>query len=262
MKYPYIFFGSPPIGNIALEALQKAYYPPVHVVDNPKMSLDEQLLIVEEFKPTFLLVAGFGAILKRDLLDTVAGQVLNIHPSLLPNYRGPAPVVQAILDDASETGVSLMEIDTLMDHGPILAQSTHRLRGNEYPDELYAVLTQRGVELFLENIDDYLEERLEPTAQDETLATFTHFVKKDDGILNLGDDPHLNERKVRAYQGWPRAYVMYKDKRLLIDKAHIEGDQLRFDIVQLEGKKAMPLVEFLNGIRLDEEKFYQTLRTD
>jgi len=258
-KYSYVFFGSEPIGPIALKALQLAQYEPLVVVDDPKLSTEEQIAIVEQAQPTFLLVVGYGAILKRDLLDIVAGQVVNIHPSLLPAYRGPAPVVQAILDGASETGVTLMEVDTKMDHGPIIAQVNHRLRGDEYPDELYSILTQKGVELFLEHIDDYIEEKLDLLPQMHAEATFTHFIQKEDGLLDLSRPADELERQVRAFQGWPRSWVVVDGKRLIIDKAHIEDGKLRFDLVQPENGKLMTIKEYCAGLRRKPEEVYTSL---
>ena len=258
-KLPYIFYGSEPIGPIALRLLELAKYPPVCVIDNPKMPLEEQLDLIEEHKPTFILVVGFGAILKKEVIESVAGQVLNIHPSLLPEYRGPAPVVQAILDGATETGVTLMEIDSKMDHGPIIDQYSFTLSGKETPKELYAMLTEKGVKLFLAHIEDYLKEETETLPQCHDLATFTHFVKKEDGLLNLSDDVYTNERKIRAYQGWPRTWIIFREKILIIDKAHIEGEKLRFDLVQPSGKKIMTIKEYCSGIRISEEEFYKEI---
>ena len=258
-KYPYVFFGSEPIGPIALEALRLAGYPPTLVIDNPKLTTEEQIELVLSVSPTFLLVVGYGAILKRDLLDTVAGQVLNIHPSLLPEYRGPAPVVQAILDGIEETGVTLMEVDTKMDHGKILAQDTLRLRGDEEPAELYSSLTRRGVELFLECIESYLDDSIEMIPQFHNQATFTHFIDKEDGLLDMSKPADELERQIRAFQGWPRSWVMLGEKRLIVDKAHIEQDQLRFDMVQPENGKIMKFKEFCAGIRMSPEEVYTTL---
>lgn len=260
-KYSYVFFGSEPIGPIALEALIAADYVPSFVVDDPKMPLDEQLLIIEEHKPTFLLVVGYGAILKQPLLDTVAGQVLNIHPSLLPLYRGPAPVVQTILDGATETGVTLMEIDAQMDHGPIIAQATQALHGKETPEELYKLLTVKGVDLFLENIDAYVADdgSLALLPQNHFEATFTHFVKKEDGKLDFSKPADVLEREIRAYKGWPRSWTLLDGKRFIIEKAHVSEGKLIIDLVQPENSKVMTVKDYCNGKRISEESLYQQL---
>lgn len=256
-KLPYILLHSAPIGPIALQALMKANYPPVFVIDNPKMSLEEQLELVERYKPSFLLVVGYGAILKRALLDSVAGQVLNIHPSYLPEYRGPAPVVQTLLDGVLETGVTLIEIDTKVDHGPILAQEHFPLRGNELPEELYTLLTVKGVDLFLENINDYLNEELEMLPQTHDEASFTHFISKEDGRLDFSKPTEELEREIRAYHGWPRSWTEYEGKRLIFEKAHLEAGKLVIDMVQPENGTLMTVKQFCAGKRIKEEAFYE-----
>lgn len=254
LDYPYVLLQSPPIGPIALEALVEAKYPPVGIIDDPNLSTEELITQIESFKPTFVLVVGFGKILKRDVLDIVAGQVINIHPSLLPLYRGPAPVVQTILDGVTETGVTVIEIDTKMDHGPILAQEKMPLHGNETPEELYRVLTIKGVQLFLDVIENYLNERLELLPQNDLDATVTTFIKKEDGELDFRKEPQQLEREIRAFHGWPRSWVMYKDKRLIVEKAHLEDGKLVFDLVQPENSKIMAFKAFCAGQRLNPEK--------
>ncbi|MBU6389318.1 methionyl-tRNA formyltransferase [Patescibacteria group bacterium] len=258
-KFPYLFLGSPPIGPIALQALTLADYAPAAVLDDPGASLDEQLAAVDASQATFILVVGYGAILKQPLLDSVAGQVLNIHPSLLPQYRGPSPVVQAILDGARETGVTLMEIDRQMDHGPILAQERIPLRGNELPGDLYNILTVKGVDLFLQNINDYLQEQLTLTPQNHAEATFTRLIKKEDGRLDFRKPAEELERQIRAFHDWPRSWTEYKGKRLIIEKAHLENGQLMFDLVQPENGKVMTFAAFCAGQRQQPHDIYHKL---
>ena len=258
---PYLFLGSPPIGPNALRVLKRNNYLPAAVVTDTKMSTEELIALVEEKKIGLILVVGFGALLKQDLLDSVAGQVINIHPSFLPAYRGPAPVVQTILDGVSETGITVIEIDSKMDHGPILAQEKQALNGHETPDELYTVLIEKGVRLFLDNIDAYLAEELDLLPQEHDEATFTHFIKKDDGLLDLSEPAEVLERKVRAFQGWPGTWVMYKGKRLIVHTVFLQGGELRFADVQPEGGKRMPVKAFLAGQRVSEEEFYSEFST-
>jgi methionyl-tRNA formyltransferase len=258
---PYILFGSPPIGDIAAKILQQSEYPPAAVIDDTKLTLEEQLDLVQKHQAGFILVVGYGRILKQDLLDSVAGQVLNIHPSLLPQYRGPAPVVQAILDGVTETGVSLMELDREMDHGPLLAQTSYIMHSKETPDELYQLLTYKGVQLFLDTIEAYLEETLPLQKQDDEEATYTHMIKKEEGLLDLNKPAEELERQIRAFQGWPGSWVMRKGKRLIVHKAHIQSNQLLFDEVQPEGGKRMTLAAYCAGQRITPEELYKELHT-
>lgn len=259
-KVPYLLFGSPPIGDIAAKHLMASHYPPAAVITDTKLTIDEQIELVYKHKAGFILVVGYGKILKQALLDSVCGQVLNIHPSLLPLYRGPAPVVQTLLDGALETGVSLMEIDAEMDHGPVLAQDTIPLSGKETPAELYAILTFKGVQQFLDTIDDYLAENLDLLPQDHTEATYTRFIKKEDGLLDPHEDPATLERKVRAFQGWPGTWRELADgKRLIIHSASVKNGRFTPEEVQPEGGKRMSLAAYALGKRVTPEALLDTL---
>lgn len=259
---PYLLFGSPPIGDIAAKHLMASHYPPAAVITDTSLTVDEQIDLVHKHRAGFILVVGYGKILKQALLDSVCGQVLNIHPSLLPLYRGPAPVVQTLLDGALETGVSLMEIDREMDHGPLLAQETIPLSGKETPAELYAVLTFKGVQLFLDCIDAYLAEELELTPQDHTEATYSHFIKKEDGLLDLSLPADQLERMVRAFQGWPGTWVVQPDgKRLIVHAAIVKDGVFTPTEVQPEGGKRMLLSAFAAGKRQKPEELMTQLFT-
>lgn len=260
-EYPFILFGSEPLGPVVLRTLEMADCPPTLYLSDKKLTTDECIELVESHKISFILVAGYGKILKQPLLDSVAGQVINIHPSLLPAYRGPAPVIQTILEGEEETGVTVIELDAEVDHGPILAQETLRLRGNETPSELYEVLGDRGTRLFLDVIEDYLQDDLELLPQQHDLATFTHFVRKDDGLLSPKHEDALSmERKVRAYAGWPSAWLMRGDTRLIVHKAHVDGDNnLVLDEVQPENGKRMDLAAYAAGQRLKPTELYRQL---
>lgn len=247
---PYLFFGSPPLSPIVLRVLaQYEYMPALHVQDT-SLTVDEQIELVLRHNAAFILVAGYGKILRRDLLDSVAGQVLNIHPSLLPAYRGPSPVVQTILDGVHETGVTVIEIDREVDHGPILAQESLPLRGDETASDLYEVLTQRGTRLFLDVIDEYLDGTLDMLPQDHSEASFTTFVKKEDGLLiPTQSSAEEMERMVRAYAGWPGTWLLDEDKRLKVHKAHVSQGALVLDEVQPESGKRMSFAAYCAGKR-------------
>lgn len=246
---PYLLLSGAPIGPLAEKHLRLLRAEPTAVIDT-KLSSEKLIEQIEAHSAAFLFVVGYGAILKRPVLDAVAGQVLNLHPSLLPLHRGPAPVVQTILDGDSVTGVTIIEIDEQMDHGPILAQEAVTVPEQARPNDLYEVLTRRGVELFLDVIEGYLEGEDEYLPQAHEEATFTRFVKKEDGRLNLSDDPEVNERKVRAYTGWPTAFVEHEGKRLIIHSAQVSDGQFWPIEVQPENGKRMTFQAYCAGKRL------------
>jgi len=253
--YPYVFLGGEPIGSIALQALTERGYAPVASTFDTKLGTEELCDFIEENRATFVLVVGYGKILKQEVLDTVAGQVINLHPSFLPAYRGPAPVVQAILDGARETGISVMELDRYMDHGPIIAATRYPITGTETTYQLYETLIRKGVNLLLENIEEYLSGELEPMPQLHFEATITHFVKKSDGKVSLQDEPEEICRKIRAYEKWPTTWtILPNGKRLILHAAHVAEGKLVLDTVQPEGKAKMSFEEFLRGSRMKAEE--------
>lgn len=246
---PFLFFGSPPLGPIALDELARNGSVPTAIVDNPRLSTDEIIETIRKHKPAYILVASYGAILRQPVLDEVDGKILNIHPSLLPKYRGPAPVVQTALDGVNVTGVSVMQIDAKMDHGPLLAQETVTFSGSEPIDEMYDRLTRLGVRLLLSRLDSYLAGTADLSPQDHGAATFTHFVKKEDGLLSLAEPAETIRRKVRAYAGWPGTWFMYQGKRILVHDVDILDGKLRLCTVQPEGGKRMQFEAWTAGLR-------------
>lgn len=256
MNTPYLLFGSPPIGDLAAKHLLASHYPPAAVITDTKLTTEQMIDLVHEHNAGFILVVGYGRILKQALLDSVAGQVLNIHPSLLPEYRGPAPVVQALLDGVTETGVALMEIDDKMDHGPLLATESINLTGKETPTELYSTLIYKGTRLFLENIEAYLGEDLDMLPQNHDDATYTHYITKEQGLIDPSKPADELERQIRAFQGWPTSWLMVDGKRLIVHAAHVSHKKFILDEVQPEGGKRMPLSAYLQGKRLSEHDFY------
>jgi methionyl-tRNA formyltransferase len=243
-----------PLATPVLATLQRLRYEPNLVITDTKLTNDELLEQIETEKIGLILVAGYGKILKQTILDSVAGQVLNIHPSLLPEYRGPSPVVSAIRDGIEETGVTLIELDAQMDHGPILAQLTYRMRGNETADELHTLLAERGTELFMQHVREYLSETIHLAPQIEEDAHYCHFILKSEGLLQPETHtPEEMERMVRAFVGWPGTWIETPAGRLAIHKAHLTEGAFIPDIVQLAGKKPMSFRDYARGKHQDPD---------
>ncbi len=177
------------------------------------------------------LVAAFGKIIPQSVLDTFNNQIYNIHPSLLPKYRGPSPLQQQILDGITETGVTIIQIDAQMDHGPIVAQAKDKIR----PDDTWKTLGER---LFAKGANLFLDADLKKlTPQNHDQATYTKLIARQDGFVVWGDfksqiTNHKSqlETKLRAYAGWPGVWTTMPDgKRLKL----ISVDP---PLVQIEGK--------------------------
>ncbi|MDQ5957852.1 MAG: Methionyl-tRNA formyltransferase [Patescibacteria group bacterium] len=193
------------------------------------------------------LVASYGKILPQALLDIPRLGFVNIHPSLIPKYRGATPLESAILSGDTETGVTLLQVDAEMDHGPILAQEKIALTNQDY----FALRDQTarlGAQLFARILPDFVAGKIRGTEQDHATATFTKKITKTDGEIDLASDPTQNFRKIRAYADWPGTYFFIEKGgqkiRVLIKKAHLEDKELIIDRVLPEGKKEIPWETF------------------
>ncbi|HRZ30110.1 MAG TPA: methionyl-tRNA formyltransferase [Candidatus Paceibacterota bacterium] len=205
----------------------------------------------ENLKWDFFLVASYGKIIPQDILDLPTYGTLNIHPSLLPKYRGPSPLETAILNGDEETGVTIMLVDALMDHGPIVAIEKIELNDKNF-EQLRDKLAEMGAKLLIKILPDYLDSKLTPQAQDHDQATFTKKFTKEDGSLDP-QTPAINRyRKILALNPWPGTYLDYPGPegkiRLIIKQAHLEEDKLVYDRVVPEGRKEMDWKSFLNGL--------------
>ena len=198
--------------------------------------------------PVFVVI-DYGKFLPKQLLDIPPRGVLNMHPSLLPRLRGPSPIRSAILADEKKTGVTVMLVDEEMDHGPIVAQRIVSLdTWPPYGNELDIVLAQAGGKLLSEMMGPWARSEIEAREQNHDIATYTGHFKKEDGLLDLSADPHMNLLKIRAFQGWPGTYTFFirdgKKIRVQIIDAHIEHSKLIFDTVKPEGKNEMKFKDF------------------
>ncbi|MDO8510260.1 MAG: methionyl-tRNA formyltransferase [bacterium] len=199
------------------------------------------------------IVASYGKIIPREIIDLPRRKTLNIHPSLLPKLRGPSPVQTAILADEKETGVTIIEIDEKMDHGPIVSQK--KVEVADWPtnhEKLEELLAKVGASLLADILPEWLEGAVKALPQDERDATYTKKIEKEDAEINLNDDPYLNYRKIMAYGGWPNAYFFADRKgkriRVTITEASLEDGALKIKKVIPEGKREMTYEEFLRGL--------------
>jgi len=229
----------------------------------PKNLLIFQPETINKLKPSLLnlepdlfILAGYGQKIPKELLEIPKYGCLGIHPSLLPQYRGPSPIVQTILDGQKETGVTIFKMDQEIDHGPVIASSklTSSISSLNAA-ELTQKLSQLAAELIQKTLPDYLEGRIKPQPQNELMASYTKRLAKEDGFIEITKirNPgsrrvlELIERKIRAFYPWPKVWTMVGNKRVLIHKAHIENSHLVLDIVQVAGKKPIPYKEYLKG---------------
>jgi methionyl-tRNA formyltransferase len=224
---------------------------------------------IEELSPDVIVVAAFGQILPPSILDLPPLDCINVHASLLPRWRGAAPVQAAIYKGDRETGVTIMKMDTGLDTGPILAQNSTRIHPDETGGQLTERLSRLGADLLVETLPKYAQGKIDPRPQEDQDATHAPMLKKSDGELDFDRDAAALERQVRAYEPWPSSFFSWKKRRIVVRSAHsvenadqppgatyVQDDKpaiaagsgaLVLEVVQPAGKRRMSGQAFLNG---------------
>ena len=190
------------------------------------------------------VVADFGLIIPEEILNVFPKGIINIHPSLLPKYRGPTPVQTAIFSGDKTTGVSIIKLDKEVDHGPILGMAQEDILDTDTAESLYKRLFAMGANLLLNILDKYLKRNLMLNAQNHEKATFTKLLTRQDGYINLNNIPIKEKLRlmIRAYYPWPGVWTKMK----LNNKEKI----IKFlpeKKIQVDGKKSMSYKDFING---------------
>lgn len=299
-EYKIIFFGTPDFAVPSLKALLGQDYKIMACVTKPdaargrdlkvtaspvkKMALKHGLTVLQpeifkeegfypainNLKPDVIIVVAYGKILPQEILNLPPFGCLNIHASLLPLYRGASPLHSALINHNTQTGVTLMKMDEKMDTGPILAQKSLDISENDNLETLHNKLSELGAKLLVETLPLYLAGKIRAKQQNESLATYTKIITKEDGHLDF----HLSSldlmAKIRAYNPWPGTYCFWQGKNLkilemaVLDKKFsnrpgeiiIENKRilvssadklLEIKILQLEGRKALAAKDFLIG---------------
>jgi methionyl-tRNA formyltransferase len=229
----------------------------------------EAIAQLRAWQPEVIVVAAFGQILRQDVLDLPRHGCLNIHASLLPRWRGAAPIQAAIRAGDAESGITIMVMDAGLDTGPLLSQRAIRLDPHETGQTLHDKLAPLGASLLLETLPAYLDGMIQPRPQphDESI-TLAPQIKKEEGAIDWSTSAAAIDRLVRAFTPWPGTYTFWNDRLLKVIAgeaaegqaapaqvlAHGDGiaigtgDGLYVPILlQLAGKKALPTADFLRG---------------
>jgi methionyl-tRNA formyltransferase len=228
---------------------------------------------IAALQPDVGVVAAYGEILRKNVLAIPPLGYINIHPSLLPRYRGPAPVAGAILAGDDETGVTIMRLDAKMDSGPILAQRRAPLPPDVRAKELTDALFRLGAALLVETLAPYAAGQIAPIPQDDSQATYTALLRKSDGAIDWSAPAARIERMTRAYDPWPSAWTTLCGQPLKIIAARVHADwhgdappgtlldrpggiwvatgagALELLIVQPSGKRSLAATEWRRGQR-------------
>jgi len=254
---------APPVKSLALELN-------IPVVQPEK--LREATVQLQEWNPDLIVVAAFGQILKRDILDMPRYGCINVHASLLPRWRGAAPINAAILHGDEETGVTIMQMDEGLDTGPMLAWKSIRIRPEDTAGSVSQTLSTLGADLLIETLPEYLSGKITPISQPAEGFTYSPMLQKGDGLLNFACTAVDLERRVRAMNPWPGAWFEWNGNLLKVmrasvvsgEKGLVSGNRLTvegrpavqsaegvlvLDEVQPAGKKVMSGKSFLAGAR-------------
>jgi len=207
-----------PIKQLALEK-NIAVFQPERIRKNLEFFAQMEVLSID-----LMVVAAYGKILPQEILDLPKYGAINIHPSVLPKYRGASPVVGAILAGDKETGVTIIKMTAEMDAGDIIAM-IEKVPVQETDTALALIhkLFEEGAALLSKIIIPYVENELTPIPQNENLATYVKLLNKEDGRINWSEDPALIERKIRAYQPWPSAYTTWNGQMVKIIQAEVDN---------------------------------------
>jgi len=211
--------------------------------DNIKKNIEA----IKTIKPDLIILTDFGQLIPPEILAIPRLGSLNLHPSLLPKYRGATPIQTAILKGDEETGVSLMRMTPKFDKGPILAQIKTEIYHDDTAEILRKRLSVEALKLLYEVLPKILAQKIREIPQDENQASYAHKFKKEDGAIDWTKTPEEIDRQIRAFQPWPGTYSIIDNKRLIILAAHLKDDKIVLDLVQPEGKKPMIFKDFLRG---------------
>jgi methionyl-tRNA formyltransferase len=266
MNLKIVFMGTPEFGAIILEGLCKTDFKPILVVTAPDKPVGRKQILtpspvkviaqkynipvtqpekildlkseILNLKSDLIVVAAYGQIIPKEILEIPKHGCLNIHPSLLPKYRGPSPIQAAILNGDKETGVTIILMDEKMDHGPILVQRKLKIEEDESALTLHDKLANLGANLLIETISKWQKGLLKPKPQDESKAIYTKILTREDRRIIWKKTAQELEREVRAFSGWPGSFTFWESRG---------GKMIRIKIIKARVSKSMGGVSYPIG---------------
>jgi methionyl-tRNA formyltransferase len=259
---------SPPVKDAAVGAGIPAYQP-------EKIKLDEAYEYFQRLAPDAVIIIAYGQIISQRLIDIPRLGWINLHASLLPKYRGAAPINWAIANGEKVTGLTTMLIDAGLDTGPMLLKYQTGIGADETAPELTAQLAEAGAPLIVETLRKLDRGEIKPVAQDNSQATFAPILKKDDGRIDWSLSAFKIYNRIRGLQPWPGAFTTFRGKSCQIWGKPLKpisvggapgiilptqedgllvicgaGTVLRVEQIQLEGRNRVTAGEFMNGSRI------------
>ena len=241
-----------------------------------KIKTEEAVKELSEYKADIFVVAAFGQILSKEILDMPRYGCINAHASLLPKYRGASPIQWAIMQGESESGVTIMQMDEGLDTGDMLTKAVVPILDTDTGESLHDKLASAGAELLLDTLSLIEEGRVVPQKQPKECDSYAKLLNKQMGELDFSKSALENERLIRAFTPWPGTYTHTDGKMLKILKASVQDGNVKNEeygrviatdrngilisckignllvtMVQLEGKKKMEVRDFLLGYKLE-----------
>jgi methionyl-tRNA formyltransferase len=265
-KLNYAFWGTPEVASITLQHLIDAGVIPNVVITNPDRPAGRGLaltpspvkILAEKYNIPVLtpekvdteftsllstyhimlnIVVAYGNILPKDIINMPEHGTLNIHYSLLPKYRGAAPLEGALLSGDKVTGVTIQKMVYKLDAGDIIAIKEIDISEDIEKEALRKILIDEGAQLLINTLPDYIDDKIKPIPQDESNATHIGKIKKEDGLIDINADGITNYNKYRAFSGWPGIYYFDENnKRVKITKAHLDKGRFVIERIIPEGK--------------------------
>lgn len=285
-----VFFGTENFSLLALKSLINHGYNIAAVVTKPdskrgrgqvltqpsikKLALEHNITVWQPSKVSDInenikvlgndvagVLVSFGKIIPKSTIDLFRPGIINIHPSLLPLYRGPSPIESAIENGDEQTGVSIMKLTSEMDAGPVYGHIIHKLSGNETRPELYETLARAGAATLISLLPTILDESLQPTPQDNSKATYCKLLDKNDSWLKVNELTATKaERLVRAHLNFPKTKINVLNHIIIIIKSHVLNEQktpldircqddnyLSIDELIAPSGRIMSAKDFING---------------
>ncbi|HSE29916.1 MAG TPA: methionyl-tRNA formyltransferase [Candidatus Saccharimonadales bacterium] len=229
--------------ELEVEHIAKQNNIPV-LLPNKVKDIEQQL---KDFAADIGILVAFGQMIPESIINIFPHGIINIHPSLLPRYRGPIPIEQAILDGANETGVSIMGLVKKMDAGPIFDQARVTLVGNESKQDLTEKLHKLGADLVIRSLPSILDGSAKSKSQNESEATYCQLLHKSDGVIDKQKPAIQLEREIRAFQEWPKSRANIFGKDVIIKSAHVATQKNEKDLFLECGQNSLLKIDQLVG---------------
>ncbi|MFC1615366.1 methionyl-tRNA formyltransferase [Patescibacteria group bacterium] len=243
-----------PVKEMALENKIQILQP------NSRAELSDVRCQLSNVKLNLIITASYGKIIPKNILSIPKFGAINVHPSILPKYRGPSPIQTAILNGDKETGVTIMLMDEKMDSGDILIQNKISLAGDEKFNFLHDKLSQIGADLLIKIIPKWINKKIKPISQDEKSVTYSRIITKEDGKIDWNKSAKSIDAQIRAFSKWPVCWTILAGKRVKIIEAKAfnknASANLKIGDIFVTKNKDMAVKcgsGFLQIIRLQEE---------